>query len=139
MVVDTSAIVAILLGEEGSEDFVRLLASDARCLMAAPTWLECAIVIMARLGPQGVDAMNALIEGAQIEVAPCDQGLSHVANRAWLEFGKGRHPAGLNFCDCFAYALARHLGEPLLFTGRDFALTDIAPALNISARPMDRS
>lgn len=129
MVIDTSAILCVLLGESGCEGYVRALADEERCMMAAPTWLECAMVTMARLGPRGTEAMEALLDGALVEIVPFDEELSRAAFRAWIQFGKGRHAAGLNFGDCFSYALARQLGLPLLYKGQDFAMTDIASAL----------
>lgn len=129
MVVDSSAIVAILLGEAGHERYVRALADAETCLIAAPTWLECAMVITTRLGPRGMDAMEQLIAGAVVEVVPFDEELARAAHRAWIQFGKGRHPAALNFGDCISYALAQLLNLPLLFKGLDFAKTDVVAAV----------
>lgn len=129
MVVDTSAIVAILLGEVGYERYVRALADAETCLMAAPTWLECAMVITTRLGQPGMDAMEQLLAGALVEVVPFDEELARAAHRAWIQFGKGRHPAALNFGDCISYALARQSKAPLLFKGLDFAQTDALAAV----------
>jgi ribonuclease VapC len=129
MVVDTSAILCVLLGEAGNDRYIDRLASAERCVMAAPTWFECAIVTTARLGPRGFELMEALLAGALVYVHPFDSELARLANAAWLQFGKGRHPAALNFGDCFSYALAKSRDEPLLFKGQDFSLTDIRPVL----------
>jgi len=132
MVVDTSAILCILLGEAESDRFVEQLAGADRCVMAAPTWLECAMVTTVRLGPRGFELMEALLSGAQVHVHAFDKELARIANAAWRQFGKGRHPAALNFGDCFSYALAKSLDEPLLFKGQDFSLTDIRAVLSES-------
>lgn len=129
MVVDTSALLAVVLGEPDAERYAVALAAAPRLLIAAPTWLEAAIVATARLGPKGHALLTELLEGLQATVVPFDGGLARLANDGWLRFGRGRHPAGLNLGDCFAYALAKQCGEPLLFKGEDFARTDLEAAL----------
>ena len=129
MVVDTSALMAVVLGEPDAERYAGALAAAPRLLIAAPTWLEAAIVATARLGPEGHALLTELLEGLQATVVPFDEGLARLAHDGWLRFGRGRHPAGLNLGDCFAYALAKQCGEPLLFKGEDFVRTDLAAAL----------
>jgi ribonuclease VapC len=128
MVVDTSAIIAILLQEPEAERFGRALAHSQPCLMSAATLLEASMVIETRKGSEGGRDLDLLIYRSQIEVVAVDQEQAEVARAAWRRFGKGRHPAGLNLGDCFAYALAKVRGSPLLFKGDDFTKTDIAPA-----------
>lgn len=121
--------MAVVLGEPDAERYAGALAAAPRLLIAAPTWLEAAIVATARLGPEGHALLTELLEGLQATVVPFDEGLARLAHDGWLRFGRGRHPAGLNLGDCFAYALAKQCREPLLFKGEDFARTDLAAAL----------
>ena len=129
MVVDTSALMAIVLGEPHAERYAAVLSSAPRLLVAAPTWLEAAIVAQARLGPVGHALLTELLDGLQVTIVPFDEGLARLAHDGWLRFGRGHHPAGLNLGDCFAYALAKQCGEPLIFKGEDFARTDVVAAL----------
>ena len=96
--------------------------------MSAANFLEAAIVLESRSGGTAGHDLDQFIERGRIELVPVTPEQAHAARRAWRRFGKGNHPAGLNFGDCFAYALAETTGEPLLFKGRDFALTDIEAA-----------
>lgn len=128
MVVDTSALMAIVLGEPDAEHYAAALSSAPHLVVAAPTWLEAAIVATARLGPDGHALLTELLHGLQMTIVPFDEGLARLAHDGWLRFGRGRHPAGLNLGDCFAYALAKQCGEPLLFKGEDFARTDVVAA-----------
>jgi ribonuclease VapC len=126
MVVDTSAVLAVLQDEAERRSFNEAIeASDAVALSVA-SLVETSIVIESRYGAEGLRALDRFIERAGIVVAGVDLEQGKVARDAFSRFGKGRHPAGLNFGDCFAYALARVLGEPLLFKGEDFARTDVA-------------
>lgn len=125
MVVDTSAIVAVLFGEPSRADIERKLLSDA-CVMSAATRVELGIVIEAKAGPAGTQLLDELIDRAGIEIVPVDAEVAELALISWRRFGKGRHPAQLNYGDTFSYALARQLGQPLLFVGKDFSRTDIA-------------
>ena len=129
MVVDTSALMAIVLGEPDAERYAAALSSAPRLLVAAPTWLEAAIVAQARLGGEGHALLTELLDALQVTIVPFDEGLARLAHDGWLRFGRSRHPAGLNFGDCFAYALAKQCGEALLFKGEDFARTDVVAAL----------
>ena len=125
MVLDTSALVALLLDEPEAEDFRAAVEEDTARLVSAATLLETALVIEARKGEPGGRELDALIHKAEIVVVAVDAEHVSEARRADRRFGKGRHAAGLNFGDVFAYALARTSGEPLLFKGDDFAKTDI--------------
>jgi ribonuclease VapC len=125
MVLDTSALLALLLDEAEAEDFRAAVEEDTTRLVSAATLLETALVIEARKGEPGGRELDTLIQKAEVVVVPVDADHVSEARRAYRRFGKGRHPAGLNFGDMFAYALARTAGEPLLFKGDDFARTDI--------------
>ena len=129
MVLDTSALVCILLAEPKADDFAQAIANAPENVISGPTWVEASMVITARLGSEGHALLIELLEGSRIAVAPCDEALAHDAYDAWLKYGRGRHAAGLNFGDCFSYALAKQRAEPLLFKGNDFAQTDIVAAL----------
>ena len=128
MVIDSSALVAILLREPGCDTLAVKLSSAHRPVICAANWLEAMMVIAARLGPPGAPALRDLLDAAEVLIAPADADLVQTAFDAWQRFGKGLHPAGLNFGDCFAYALATRRGEALLFKGNDFSQTDVLPA-----------
>lgn len=126
-VVDTSAVVAVLLGESGSEEVERRLMASTN-VMSAATWVELGIVVEGRAGPEGILLLAELMARANIEVVPVDRAIAEEAMVCWRRFGKGRHRARLNLGDTFAYALARHLAVPLLFVGDDFSRTDVLAA-----------
>lgn len=128
MIVDTSALVAILYGEPEAEDFVRLIVAAPICRLSVANQLELGLVIEGQLGAEGWRRADMFLDHAGIVIEPVTLEQGRLARQAFLDFGKGRHPARLNFGDCFAYALARATGEPLLFKGHDFALTDISAA-----------
>ncbi len=127
MIVDTSAIVAVLLGEVGSEAIEASLMSSTSSISAA-TRVELGIVVEARTGPVGVQLLDELLDRLAVEIIDVDEDQASEAIIAWRRFGKGRHPAGLNFGDTFAYALAMRRQEPLLFVGDDFSRTDVLRA-----------
>lgn len=129
MVIDTSALIAILLGESDAERFARAIGDDPRRLVGAFTALETGIVIEARKGEAGGREFDLLVHRAGIEIVAMTAEQFEVALQAWRRFGKGRHPAGLNIGDCCSYALARVAGESLLFKGNDFSQTDINSVL----------
>ena len=129
MVLDTSALLALLLDEAEAEDFRVALEDDTTRLVSAATLLETAIVIETRKGEPGGRELDALIHKAEVTVVAVDAEHVSEARRAYRRFGRGRHPAALNFGDVFAYALARTSGEALLFKGDDFARTDIGRVL----------
>lgn len=127
MVIDTSALLAILLDEPERRRYNESIeAADSR-VMSVATFVESSIFVEARFGAEGLRALDRFIERARIDPAPVDLEQARVARDAFSRFGKGRHAAALNFGDCFSYALAQVLGEPLLFKGEDFARTDIRP------------
>ena len=128
MIVDTSAVLAVLFREPDSERYERAIAEASRCRMSVASFLEVAIVLESRTGAAGGDELDLFMDSAEIELEPVTPEHGHAARRAWRRFGEGNHPAGLNFGDCFAYALAEAAREPLLFKGRDFALTGIEAA-----------
>jgi len=125
MVLDTSAIMAILLGESEAETFAIAIANDSKRLMSAFSALEAGIVIEAKKGEAGGRELELLLHRLQIEIISLDLEQTESAKAAWREYGKGRHPAGLNIGDCCAYALSKISGEPLLFKGDDFSKTDL--------------
>lgn len=125
MVLDTSALLALLLDEPEAEAFRGAVEDAEARLVSAATLLETALVIEARKGEAGGRELDALIRTAEVAIVPVDADQVSEARRAYRRFGKGRHPAALNFGDLFAYALARGSGEPLLFKGDDFARTDV--------------
>ena len=126
LVVDTSAAVAVILGEPGSDVLAARLEEASARLMSAAIRVELGIVIEARLGPAGQDVVERFLRDATVDIVPVDADLASRAMSGWRRYGKGRHPAGLNFGDCFTYALAERTGHPVLCTGEDFAATDIA-------------
>jgi len=126
MVLDTSALVAALLDEPDAEEFRAAIDDDPTRLISAATLLETAIVIEARKGEAGSRELDHLVRRADIEVVPLDADHVTEARRAFRRFGRGRHAAGLNFGDLFAYALSRVSGEPLLYKGEDFSRTDVS-------------
>jgi ribonuclease VapC len=125
MVLDTSALLVLLLDEPEAETFRAAVEEDGTRLVSAATLLETAIVIEARKGEAAGRELDLLIQKAEISVVPVDAEQVAEARRAYRRFGRGRHIAGLDLGDVFAYALARTSGEPLLFKGDDFAKTDI--------------
>ena len=128
MIVDTSAVLAVLFDEPDAERYVRALAGAARCRMSVANFLETAVVLESRAGAAAGPNLDLLLERAPIELEPVTPEHAQAARRAWQRFGRGNHRAALNFGDCFAYALAEATREPLLFKGQDFALTDIDTA-----------
>jgi ribonuclease VapC len=132
LAVDTSALTAILLGEPEAPALLRDLAAASRPGLCAPNRTELFLVIQARLGDPGVARARELLRRQQIATVVLDETLADAAADAYQRFGKGRHPAGLNFGDCFAYALAVQAQVPLLFKGDDFGMTDVV----VAGRPL---
>jgi ribonuclease VapC len=128
MVIDTSAIVAIALNEPEAPSYEQRIANDAVRLISAATVLEAAMVIETRLGDAGGSELDLWLHKAGVEIVAVEPEHADQARRAWRRYGKGRHPANLNFGDCFSYALAALTGEPLLYKGNDFSQTDIQAA-----------
>jgi ribonuclease VapC len=135
MIVDTSALLAVLQDEADRRSFNEAIEAADSVALSVASFVETSIVIEARHGADGLRALDRFIERAGIVVAAVDLEQGKLARDAFSRFGKGRHAAALNFGDCFAYALAKVLGEPLLFKGEDFARTDIARV----ERPPSRS
>ena len=129
MILDTSPLVAILAEEPDSELYVAAISRAPRCRISAGNFLELSMVIEGQFGADVLQQCDALFRRAAIVVEPVTVDQAYAARQAFHDFGKGRHPAGLNYGDCFAYALAKTTGEPLLFKGEDFKRTDIVSAL----------
>jgi ribonuclease VapC len=125
MVIDTSAVLAILLGEPERRHFNEKIEADPIRLMSAASYLEAAIIIDDRFGYDGARDLKLFLAEAEIAIEPVTLEQAEVAREAYRRFGKGNHPAALNFGDCFAYALARVTDQPLLFKGNDLAQTDV--------------
>ena len=125
MVIDTSAVLAIFLGEPERKQFLDAILEAARRQISAATVLETGIVLESKHGESAGREFDLFVVRVNLEVVAVDAEQIEIARSAWRSFGKGRHPAELNFGDCFTYALARSSGEPVLAKGRDFALTDI--------------
>ena len=128
MIVDSSAVLAVLLDEPDAEHFDTVIANAHACRMSLANVFEASIVMEGRGGESAGQYLDSFLDGAEIEQVPVTAEHVASARQAWRRFGKGNHPAALNFGDCFAYALAEVTGEPLLFKGDDFALTDIEAA-----------
>ena len=132
MVVDSSALVAILLKEPERDAFAESIAAAGIRMISSVNALETAIVILARKGEAGLRELDLLSHAAGLDIVAFSGEHLMLAREAYQRFGKGRHSAGLNFGDCCAYALSRHSGEPLLFKGDDFSRTDVESALPAS-------
>jgi ribonuclease VapC len=130
MVIDTSALVALLLDEAETTQFVSAIAAAPVRLLSAASYLETAIVITARLGPQARGEFDPLIQDLSIDIVPFTREQASFAAAGFDQYGRGRgHAAGLNYGDCFTYGLAKLTGEPVLFKGNDFSRTDITVVL----------
>lgn len=131
MIVDTSAIIAIIFQEPEAQRFSNLIAQAGDCRISAASYVEAAIVLDGSRNPIVSRRLDELIRYGDISIEPVTHIQARIAREAYRDFGKGSgHPAKLNFGDCFAYALARDRGEPLLFKGSDFSKTDVSPALD---------
>lgn len=131
MIIDTSAIIAILRAEPDAPAFAEAIATAETCTMSAANFLEAAVVIDGSRDPIASRRFDEFMRTAEIAIAPVTENQVRIAREAYRDFGKGSgHSAGLNFGDCFAYALAKEAQEPLLFKGKDFAHTDVRPALD---------
>ena len=129
MIVDSSAVLAIILNESDAQRYKIALAAAESRHIPSPNWLEVALVIESRADEKLRDGLESLFAAFDVTIAPFLPRHAVEARRAWQRFGRGRHPAKLNYGDCMAYAFAKAEGRPLLFKGNDFALTDIEPAL----------
>lgn len=129
MVIDTSAVIAILQGEPEGRAFSDLISASVNRLIPAANAVEASIIVLSRQGEPGLAILRELLARMQIETVPLASGHVELAIDAFRRYGRGRHRAALNFGDCFAYALAKATDEPLLFKGQDFPYTDIRPAV----------
>ena len=129
MVIDTSALIAILLQEQDAVRLAEAIEAGSPLLLSAASLFEASMVIESRKGEAGGRELDLLIYRSGIEVLAVDQDQAETARQAWRRFGKGRHPAALNYGDCFSYALAKSRRLPLLFRGNDFVRTDIEAVL----------
>ena len=125
MVLDTSAMLAILQDEPERRQFNEAIeAAETRSLSTA-SFVECSMILESRYGADGIRDLDLFLAKAQVSLIAVDEEQAELARRAFRQYGKGRHPAGLNFGDCFSYALAQSLNEPLLFKGNDFRQSDV--------------
>ncbi len=129
MIIDSSALLAILLQEAEAERIARAIALDAKRLISAATWLEISMVVFLRVGEEGLRSLDLLAAKYQLDLVSMTPKQGELARRAFKQYGKGIHPARLNFGDCIVYALAKDTGEPLLFKGEGFSQTDLVPVL----------
>ncbi len=129
IVLDTSAVIAILAQEPEAGSFALAIERASGCLISAATVVEPGLVVTVRYGEPGGVELDELLRGAEVETVPVTVAHAQLAREAFLRYGRGRHPARLNFGDCFSYALAKATGLPLLFKGDDFSQTDLQPAL----------
>jgi ribonuclease VapC len=128
VIADTSALIAILYGEPEQTRFAQLIHDTESCRISVVSFVELSMVVESQIGPDAGRQIDALFRRAGIIIESVTVEHGHLARQAFLDYGKGRHKAGLNFGDCFSYALAKATGEPLLFKGRDFSQTDIKSA-----------
>jgi ribonuclease VapC len=128
MILDTSAIIAILFDEDDAEIYAQAITRADSCRLSAATFVETAIVVEAQTKNSGSRQLDAFIRRAGIAIDPVTEEQAHIARQAFIDFGKGRHPAALNYGDCFSYALSKATREPLLLKGKDFAKTDLTAA-----------
>ena len=130
MVIDSSAFIAIVNKEDDLMVYLEAIQRDQVRLMSVANWFEVSIAVGRHPNPNRLKASDSLMRELEIDIQPVLDGNAWVIRRAWETFGKGRHPAALNFGDCFAYALSKTSGEALLFKGNDFAQTDVKKALD---------
>ena len=129
MIVDSSALVAILTEEPEAEHFTRLIFSSSPARISVATFVEISIVVEGKLGDAGVRMLDSLVQRTNLTMEAVSVEQAYIARQAWSSYGKGRHPASLNFGDTFTYALAKTTGEAVLCKGTDFARTDITVVL----------
>ena len=129
MILDTSAVLAVVFGEEGFEGLAGAISAAASRRISAASFLESSIVAESRGGDRAVRQVDSFFRTGKVVVEPFTEEQAFLARQAYSDYGKGRHPAGLNFGDCFSYALAKATGEPLLFKGDDLRKTDVKCAI----------
>lgn len=130
MIVDTSALLAVLLEEPEADVFTDKILQSEGCMISAVSFVEASVIAETNGGDGGVRQLDSYLRVARISIAPVTEEIAFVARQAYSDFGKGRHPAGFNLGDCFSYALAKVAREPLLFKGTDFRKMDIVPAIS---------
>lgn len=130
MVIDTSALIAVMTGESDAGEYERAIDRDSKRLMSVASILEAGIVLENRFGHEGPGELDGLLRRLPIEAVPVDSDQLEWARYAYRTYGRGRHPAALNFGDCFSYALAKTTAERLLYKGLDFCRTDVISALD---------
>jgi ribonuclease VapC len=128
MIVDSSAIIAVLRDEPDTAEIIEALQRAPTCRMSAVTYVESAVISDSNRNPILSRRFDDLLRDVEVQIESVTPAQARIARQAYRDFGKGRHKAGLNFGDCFAYALAKEMDEPLLFKGNDFRHTDIEPA-----------
>jgi ribonuclease VapC len=128
VILDSSAVLAVLFREADAEKYAEIIRQAESCKVSAATFVELCMVIEAVDGPAGIVDCDTFFRGIGIRIEPFTEEQAYAARQGFSQFGKGRHAAGLNFGDCFSYALAKISGEPLLFKGNDFRKTDVEPA-----------
>jgi ribonuclease VapC len=128
MIVDSSALIAILLKEPEALRLTTAIAGSSACRLPASCFLETSMLLLARLDEDGLRDLDLYLARSRMEIAPFTESQSRLAREAFKQYGKGRHPAKLNFGDCMSYALAKEGGDELLFKGTDFSRTDVAVA-----------
>jgi len=129
MIIDSSALLALIFREPQAERIAVALSESKFCAMGAPTLVETAIVLTAKLGEASRTILSRLIEDLDLVIVPCTAAHGREAREAFIAFGRGRHPAALNYGDCLTYAIAKLAGQPLLFVGNDFHRTDLEVVL----------
>ncbi|MGB2635032.1 MAG: type II toxin-antitoxin system VapC family toxin [Candidatus Acidiferrum sp.] len=129
MIIDSSALVAIMYLEDQADSFARAIQAAETCRISAATFVETSIVVEKGSGDSGIRQLDAFLRDAGIVIEPFTVEQAYDARQAYSDYGKGRHPAGLNLGDCFSYALAKVADEPLLFKGSDFRKTDVKVAI----------
>jgi ribonuclease VapC len=129
VILDTSSVVAVLAQEADAERYIHAISHASICRISAANFVELTTVLEAQHGPEVVRQCEALFRRVGVVIEPVTLDQAHLARQAYLDFGRGRHAAGLNFGDCFAYALSKATAEPLLFKGRDFSKTDVEAVL----------
>jgi ribonuclease VapC len=129
VILDSSAVLAIVLREVDRERYVDAMLGATSVRMSVANWLEATMVVDRRGSPLSISRFDDFVRDARIDLMPVSVSQATIARAAWRTFGRGVHPARLNYGDCFAYALAKETREPLLFKGNDFAQTDVEPAL----------
>jgi len=129
MILDSSAVLAILFAEPDAAVFAKAIGEADSCKISAANFVEVAAVVESQTHAKGSRQFDAFMRRARVVIEPVTEEQAHLARQAYADFGKGRHPASLNFGDCFSYALAKATGEPLLFKGNDFSKTDLRSVL----------